>query len=84
MIAKNCGAGCRPSRQDARGQALTRRRKATGARGDRRPGLPRRHRSLWVIRAANAYVDHQAPCKQKKENPPRMGMVHYVLAETIR
>lgn len=40
---------------------------------------------IWVvIRAANAYVDHQAPWKLKKEDPPRMETVLYVLAETIR
>jgi len=41
--------------------------------------------SIWVvIRAANAYVDHQAPWKLKKEDPARMETVLYVLAETIR
>ena len=40
---------------------------------------------VWVVvRAANAYVDHQAPWKLKKEDPARMGTVLYVLAETIR
>ncbi|MEO5335604.1 MAG: methionine--tRNA ligase [Magnetospirillum sp. WYHS-4] len=41
--------------------------------------------TLWmVVRAANGYVDHQAPWKLKKEDPARMGTVLYVLAETIR
>lgn len=41
--------------------------------------------TIWVvIRAANGYVDRQAPWKLKKEDPPRMGTVLYVLAETIR
>jgi methionyl-tRNA synthetase len=40
---------------------------------------------IWkVIRSANSYVDHQAPWALKKSNPPRMGTVLYVLAETIR
>jgi methionyl-tRNA synthetase len=40
---------------------------------------------LWVvIRAANAYVDRQAPWKLKTENPARMGTVLYELAETVR
>jgi len=40
---------------------------------------------VWVhIRACNAYVDHQAPWKLKKEDPARMGTVLYVLAECIR
>ncbi len=41
--------------------------------------------TIWlVIRAANAYVDHQAPWKLKKEDPARMETVLYVLCETIR
>jgi methionyl-tRNA synthetase len=40
---------------------------------------------LWVvIRAANAYVDRQAPWKLAKEDPARMGTVLYLLAETVR
>lgn len=41
--------------------------------------------AIWVvIRAANGYVDHQAPWKLKKEDPERMAAVLYTLAETIR
>ncbi len=41
--------------------------------------------AIWaVIRAANAYVDHQAPWKLKQEDPVRMAAVLYTLAETIR
>ncbi len=41
--------------------------------------------TVWqVVRAANAYVDRQAPWKLKKEDPARMERVLYVLAETIR
>jgi len=41
--------------------------------------------SIWVvIRAANGYVDAQAPWKLRKEDPVRMQTVLYVLAETIR
>ena len=40
---------------------------------------------IWgVVRAANAYVDHQAPWKLRKTDPGRMETVLYVLAETIR
>ncbi len=40
---------------------------------------------LWrVVRAANGYVDHQAPWALKKSDPDRMRTVLYVLAETIR
>ncbi|MDD9876673.1 MAG: methionine--tRNA ligase [Magnetovibrio sp.] len=41
--------------------------------------------AVWVvIRAANAYVDAQAPWKLRKEDPARMATVLHVLAETIR
>jgi len=41
--------------------------------------------SVWVvIRAANGYVDRQAPWKLKKDDPARMATVLYVLAETVR
>jgi methionyl-tRNA synthetase len=41
--------------------------------------------SVWVvIRAANGYVDRQAPWGLKKTDPARMQVVLYVLAETIR
>jgi len=41
--------------------------------------------AIWtVVRAANAYVDAQAPWKLRKEDPPRMATVLYVLADTIR
>ena len=41
--------------------------------------------SIWsVIRAANAYVDRQAPWKLKKDDPARMATVLYVLADIIR
>ncbi|MBI1985709.1 MAG: methionine--tRNA ligase [Rhodospirillales bacterium] len=41
--------------------------------------------ALWtVVRAANVYVDAQAPWKLAKEDPKRMATVLYALAETIR
>ena len=41
--------------------------------------------TIWVlVRAANAYVDTQAPWKLHKEDPARRDTVLYVLAETIR
>ncbi len=41
--------------------------------------------ALWVVvRAANAYVDRQAPWALKKTDPARMATVLWVLAETIR
>jgi methionyl-tRNA synthetase len=36
------------------------------------------------VRAANAYVDQQAPWALHKEDPARRDTVLYVLAETIR
>ena len=41
--------------------------------------------SIWVVvRAANGYVDAQAPWALRKEDPDRMKTVLYVLVETIR
>ena len=41
--------------------------------------------TLWgVVRAANGYVDHQAPWALRKTDLDRMRTVLYVLAETIR
>jgi methionyl-tRNA synthetase len=41
--------------------------------------------AIWVvIRAANAYVDKQAPWALRKDDPARMGTVLYMLAEAIR
>ncbi len=40
---------------------------------------------VWsIIRAANGYIDRQAPWKLKKEDPERMATVLYVLCETVR
>ncbi len=41
--------------------------------------------TIWVVvRAANGYVDHQAPWALKKTDPARMQTVLYVLADVIR
>jgi methionyl-tRNA synthetase len=41
--------------------------------------------ALWVVvRAANGYVDVQAPWALRKTDPERMNTVLYVLAETVR
>ena len=40
---------------------------------------------IWsVVRAANGYVDRQAPWALKKTDPIRMAAVLYVLAEVLR
>ncbi|MGB0749771.1 MAG: methionine--tRNA ligase [Magnetospiraceae bacterium] len=41
--------------------------------------------AIWiVVRAANGYVDRQAPWALRKEDPDRMATVLYVLVECIR
>jgi methionyl-tRNA synthetase len=41
--------------------------------------------AVWaLVRAANTYVDRQAPWNLRKDNPARMGAVLYVVAETLR
>jgi methionyl-tRNA synthetase len=41
--------------------------------------------AVWVVvRAANGYVDRQAPWALKKTDPARMNTVLYVMTETVR
>ena len=41
--------------------------------------------AIWVqVRAANGYVDKQAPWALKKTDPARMNTVLYVMAEIVR
>ena len=40
--------------------------------------------TMTIARAADAYIDAQAPWKLKKEDPARMEVVLYTLAEVIR
>jgi len=51
-------------------------------------GYPAFHRALeaiWAtVRAANQYVDEQAPWKLRKDDPARMNTVLHVLAENLR
>jgi methionyl-tRNA synthetase len=40
---------------------------------------------VWkVVRAANAYIDHQAPWALRRTDPPRMATVLRVLVDTLR
>jgi methionyl-tRNA synthetase len=40
---------------------------------------------VWkVIRAANGYIDRQAPWALRRTDPPRMAVVLRVLADTLR
>ena len=40
---------------------------------------------VWrVIRAANAYIDHQAPWALRRTDPPRMALVLRVLVDVLR
>ncbi len=89
MIAKNCG-GAVPTRGDLTDDDLALLTDARGMLETVRSEVDRQAfhvalESIWVvIRAANAYVDRQAPWKLRKEDPARMETVLYVLAETIR
>ena len=89
MIAKNCdGQIPTPGAFDADDQALLGQAygllETVRALMDRQ-GFNHALEAIWVvIRAANGYVDRQAPWKLRKEDPARMATVLYVLAETIR
>jgi methionyl-tRNA synthetase len=89
MVAKNCdGQVPTPGAFDADDTALL--GQAQGLLGEVRNHLDRQGfnhalEAIWiVIRAANGYVDRQAPWKLKKEDPALMATVLYVLTETIR
>lgn len=89
MIAKNCdGKVPEPGDYTEEDDALLAR--AAGMLDAARPHMDEQsfHEALeviWkVVRAANGYVDHQAPWVLRKEDPARMATVLYVLAETIR
>ena len=89
MIAKNCGGKVpEPGEFTEADEALL---SAAGGLLDRlRPEYRNQafHKALeaaWeVIGAANRYVDEQAPWTLRKTDPPRMGTVLYVVAETAR
>jgi len=89
QVAKNCG-GRVPVRGAATVQddALLRSAEALpGLVGDRLDRLAFHDalEEVWkVIRAANAYIDHQAPWALRKTDPERMATVLGVLLEVIR
>ncbi|OAN44016.1 methionine--tRNA ligase [Paramagnetospirillum marisnigri] len=89
MIGKNCG-GQVPERGPATGDDSEMLAPAYGLLARLRDAMDRQlyHEALeaiWmVVRAANAYVDKQAPWGLKKTDPARMGTVLWTLAETIR
>jgi len=89
MIAKNCAAQV-PARGATTAEDDEMLAAAYGLPAKLRDTMDRQvfHDSLeaiWmVIRAANGYVDRQAPWALKKSDPPRMANVLWVLAETLR
>ena len=89
MIAKNCGAEV-PERGDLTEDDHEMVGAAHGLVERVRDALDRQlfHEALeaiWVvIRAANGYVDRQAPWALKKTDPARMATVLWVLAESVR
>lgn len=89
MIARNCGAAvpAPATLTNEDGELLS---AAENLLERVRPALDAQafHEALetiWsVVRAANVYVDRQAPWTLRKSDPERMATVLYVLAETIR
>jgi methionyl-tRNA synthetase len=89
MINKNCaGLTPRPGPFTAEDQALL--RPAAALLGQLRDAFDRQQfheglEQLWqLVRAANGYVDRQAPWALKKTDPARMATVLFVLADVIR
>ncbi len=89
MIAKNCGGAVpEPGARGAEDKELL--AAASAALPTVRAHMDRQayHEALeaiWqVVRAANGYVDRQAPWALRKTDPARMATVLWVLAETVR
>ncbi len=89
LIAKNCG-GLQPARGETTAEDAAMLFAAHSLPSVMRPRFERVafHDALedvWkVIRAANAYIDHQAPWALKKTDLMRMASVLAVLADVIR
>jgi len=89
MVAKNCG-GALPDNAAPHPDDKALLDQVYGLLGTVRAAVDRQafHEALeaiWVVvRAANVYVDRQAPWVLRKQDPTRMGSVLYTLAEAIR
>jgi methionyl-tRNA synthetase len=89
MIAKNCDAAV-PTPGPLTAEDRTLLAAAHGLLGTTRRHMDRQAfhdalEAIWmVVRAANGYVDHQAPWALRKTDTERMSTVLWVLAETIR
>ena len=89
LIAKNCG-GLLPAWTQPTELDTSLLQAATALPSVMRPNLDRQafHDALedaWrVIRAANAYIDHQAPWALRRTDLPRMEAVLRVLSEVLR
>jgi len=90
MIGKNCGAKVPTPQAERTDEDRVMLGSADGLLAAVRPLIDRQAfnevlETIWVvIRAANGYVDRQAPWALRKTDPARMETVLYVLAETIR
>jgi methionyl-tRNA synthetase len=89
LIARNCG-GILPERSPATDDDAEMAAAVAALPDAMRPKLLRQAYGealdeAWkVIRAANGYVDHQAPWVLRKTDPARMASVLRVLADTLR
>lgn len=89
MIAKNCGGAvpeAGPLTEDDRQLLSAAHGLLDAVRGPvDRQAFHEALETIWVVvRAANGYVDRQAPWVLRKSDPERMATVLWVLAETIR
>ena len=89
MVARNCGAAV-PTASDLDGDDRRLLDAAHGLLAQVRAALDAQAfhdalESIWaVVRAANGYVDRQAPWALRKSDPTRMATVLYTLTETLR
>jgi methionyl-tRNA synthetase len=89
MVNRNCGTKLpEPGQLMPDDQDLLRMAHHLHANAQKSIDVQAFHEALetaWVVvRAANGYVDRQAPWNLRKDNPARMGTVLYVVIETLR
>ena len=89
MANRNCGGTLpEPDANDADDKALLGQARALHGEVEKSMNVQAFNEALdtvWMlVRAANGYVDKQAPWNLRKDNPVRMGAVLYTVAETLR
>ena len=89
LLARHCAASlpavCPPTIEDSAFLAAASALPARVADALDRVAFSEALEEVWkIVRAANAYIDHQAPWALRRTDPPRMAAVLRVLADGLR